>query len=67
MRCDNCGDDINLENYDGHCPNCNRYLCPDCADWDNFDGETICDSCWGKIEFTFPATTNKKQTEETNG
>ena len=70
MRCDNCGVDLIIE-ADGicheHCLRCDRYLCSDCAEWDNFENETICDSCRSEIEFTFPATTNKNITEETNG
>jgi len=49
MKCEVCGDELKIDE-DGicheHCPRCDRYLCSTCAEWDNFENETICDSCY---------------------
>jgi len=54
IECDNCGTDIADEYEDGglggRCPGCGRYLCHDCADWDNAGGDTVCQHCYDKIK-----------------
>jgi len=50
ITCEVCGCDITDEYDDGgksgHCPECDRYLCHACADWENLDGVTMCADCY---------------------
>jgi len=53
IRCENCGKKITYEynpeemhGQNGKCAHCGKYLCRDCAKWENTDcSDTVCEKC----------------------
>ena len=53
MNCQKCGKDIiseykpeDMHGQNGKCAHCGKYLCRDCAKWENTDcNDTVCEKC----------------------